>query len=281
MGITNPLGQLKDFLTGMWNNIVSAVNAVYATVWDAVAGWGKWVKNELVSHINSVINLVQNSITYTRITIQNTVNSAALAVKNRIIWAKNAIVSSVNSARDWLNGKISAAKTAILKGITSATNTAIAWSKWVADHVTYVGNNVINTVNSAKTAVINSVTNTINNAGNVVISVVNGAKTAVQNTVTATSNVVLGAVGGVASLVRGVATGVTNLASTVQSFVKSLISVFTDILGVIWQGILTALQAIADFFVAITDISDDDIAEFMARVFRTMNEFSGKVAKEI
>ncbi|KKK66131.1 hypothetical protein LCGC14_2967170, partial [marine sediment metagenome] len=67
----------------------------------------------------------------------------------------------------------------------------------------------------------------------------------------------------------------------ILQFVKGLIGVFENVIGFILSRIANALTAVADFFTAITNVTEDDITDFMGRVLRIMTEFSAKAAKGI
>jgi phage-related protein len=204
-GLTDPLGQLMSWLSGMFDWLKNAVISGISALISGISAGIDWLKNTVSSILSGIANLASMFKAVVLDAIYNAINF----VKNAASW----ISSVISNAASFLQNAISNAASAI-GSVVSSIGSALS--------------GIVSSVSSALTGLVNSVSNIVSSIGSSLRSIVSSIASSLSGIVTSISSSLAGMVSNIGNIVSNIASGLSNLLSSAGSAISNLLSSFSS-----------------------------------------------------
>lgn len=228
-GIKNGAQKFWEFISGIFNSVVSAVSSAIETVKNFIMGVFNWIMNTIIMPI---VNFYKNVAIVIIAIITNIITAIYNIVAPIVGWMYNTIIMPI------VNFFVGLWNT-IVEGVTNAINTVTEVAGSIA---TWVNDNIISPVVGFFTGLWDSITSGVSNAVQTVQDVFNSVKNWINgNIISPISGFFSGLWNGIKSGVDGLAEGIKSTFDTIVGFVKTPIN-----------GIIGGINSVIDTINGIT-----------------------------
>jgi len=260
LGITDPIGQLRDFLASLLSGFVDTIKNLFITVTSPIA--------DLVSKIYDVVSAIPDAFT----NLVNTLNNVVLdPIRNIIQFAVNAM----GGLKDMFSNLINAVSQAI-QSIPNYVSNAVS-------QITNLFNNVVDNVKNVVTNIANaiaSIPNTINDVlsriGNIVGDVVNkiqGAFSELANRIAQIPSMISDALSKIGTFVSDLSGKVQSVFVEITQRISQIPSVISDVLSKVGSFVGDIASKIQSLF--------SDLMNRISQIPSTIGDVVGKITSFI
>lgn len=174
---------VQNIITTVWN----AVSSVFSTVWNAISGVITTVWNAISTRIQTTLQTIQNIIT----TVWNAVSNVFSTVWNAI---STTVSTIVNNIKNTITTAFNAVKTTVSNIFNSVKSTVSSVWNAISSTISSVVNGIKNTVSNVFNSVKSTVSNVFNSIKSTATSVWNAIKNAITTPINAAKNAVHNAI---------------------------------------------------------------------------------------
>ena len=244
-GVTDPLGQLQDWLTSMFDSVSSWIVSTVETwieenVIPVIDGITSWITDNVIPVISDVVTGITDWLS------ENVVPAISDAVTSISDWISEnvipAISDAVTSISDWIKDNVIPAIDNAVTSISNAiSDVTTSISSYISDNVLPAISGVVTSISSyisdnVLPAITNVVTSLSEWMSTNIIPVINSVITSVSDFIT-----------------NNVLPAITNLGTTVQTGLSSILNLVTESFENMVSMVSAGFQSISTAFMGFTN----------------------------
>jgi len=286
-GITDPWGQLKEWLQGMFewvkNAIIGAlapliqgVQSIVSGIADAVsalgstldsllssfesltsgiADWFSRILNILVSLPSQISDVVSSLIS----SISSTISDLASSISNIISAVESAISNGLQNIVNMFSGFLTNIQEA-LSSIESAIGSIVSSVQSIVSSVVSQLQNIGSSLLSSIQSLVNSVVSTINNIVSAVSNQLQSIGSAIMNSLSSI----------VSAVENAISSALNNISATLQSFANTVLNAIKQVptyLSQIGSSIMKALESVATTITNVVSNTFSTLSKYISTAF--------------
>ena len=255
-GITDPIGQLKDWLYDVLkkfaNTIINAVTSAWAKFYDNVIAP---VLNAISSAISALYDTLSSAMNY--------LTSAISAINDAL---DKVVVQPILDALQWVQNVLPELGNLVSELIDDIYQ---AFSK-IGDKISEIAGKISDTLSSILDNISSTLVEMLSTAGDAISSLISGISDAVDTIASK-----------IADVAKKVSSTLSNILDTVTDKASSLLSGIADVVSNILDNIRSAASKIASTLSDIVDTIRDRLSDLVSRLSDIVSDVADNIRKAI